>query len=475
MLLSLLVRRQQYRYLSVIATAAVSSTATAAVLLVGGTGDQKEDDDYCYTNSNAGVGTCIDTSIGTTASDATTTASSRSPNNPTHGTCINTLLRLYSNFQPPPLTPSAVHHLIQRTWDHRGGAAVTLCEAPQQSPRPLETNADNDKKGQTDTIQINQQPQEQQEQKQQEEVLYNGLFPLRQLWTPKVPYPQWDKDWDGKHPPQTNIATTNTGEKDHSHHERLIRKHGITRHIILIRHGQYDERHPDDHKRVLTPLGRKQAELTGRRLAEMIRGINEQFGPCHVKILRVSDMARAKETAEIIAGELPDWVERAEPDPLLNEGRPCHTIPGGRVSQKVIEKTDQGHERIEEAFRKYFYRADVPLCRDEENREGVDQEKGATESEGEKQTLEHSPTKDLEFHPQHEFEIIVCHANVIRYFLCRALQLPPEAWLRMCTFNCSLNYVTIRPTGSVSVRMLGDIGHLGYEHATFSMHHGFNW
>lgn len=69
----------------------------------------------------------------------------------------------------------------------------------------------------------------------------------------------------------------------------------------------------------------------------------------------------------------------------------------------------------------------------------------------------------------------MCHANVIRYFFCRALQLPPEAWLRLCTFNCSLTYFTIRPTGTVSCRMLGDIGHLPLELCTFSMHSGFNW
>jgi serine/threonine-protein phosphatase PGAM5 len=37
---------------------------------------------------------------------------------------------------------------------------------------------------------------------------------------------------------------------------------------------------------------------------------------------------------------------------------------------------------------------------------------------------------------KHEFEIVVCHGNVIRFFMMRALQLPPEAWLRLCTFNC---------------------------------------
>mmetsp|Transcript_22679 Transcript_22679/g.51974 ORF Transcript_22679/g.51974 Transcript_22679/m.51974 type:complete len:87 (+) Transcript_22679:612-872(+) len=76
---------------------------------------------------------------------------------------------------------------------------------------------------------------------------------------------------------------------------------------------------------------------------------------------------------------------------------------------------------------------------------------------------------------RHEFEIIVCHGNMIRYFFCRLLQLPPEAWLRLTTFNCSLNYFVIRPTGSVSCRTMGDVGHLPYDKTTFSMHHGFNW
>ena len=75
-----------------------------------------------------------------------------------------------------------------------------------------------------------------------------------------------------------------------------------------------------DHERTLTPLGRKQADLTGRRIAEMIKGVDETFRPCNVKILRVSNMARAKDTADIIATHIPD-VERADPDPLLNEGR----------------------------------------------------------------------------------------------------------------------------------------------------------
>jgi serine/threonine-protein phosphatase PGAM5 len=257
----------------------------------------------------------------------------------------------------------------------------------------------------------------------------------------------------------------------------------------------------EDETRILTPLGRDQAHLTGKRIAEMIQGAEETFGsPCHVKALRVSNLTRAKETAAIIASYLPSTVAVIDPDPMLNEGRPCHTIPGGRMSPKDIETTDQHHPRIEGAFRKYIHRAPEPPDT----------------------TTPPSPPES-----KHEFEIIVCHANVIRYIMCRyvdcwidttvryfeeqssslshifrcnsiahkhvfvtsllffvrpcavlnasALQLPPEAWLRFCPFNCSLTYLTIRPTGTVSCRMIGDIGHLPYSASTFSGHHGYNW
>lgn len=278
---------------------------------------------------------------------------------------------------------------------------------------------------------------------------FHHLFPRRQLWQPKVEYPLWDPDWDGRQPP----ITGNT-EEDHRR-MRQIRKQGVTRHIILVRHGQYDEGPKEDAQRKLTDMGRLQAEYTGRRLREMIQGVQgTDFTPCKVKVVRVSNMARAKETASIIMSQLPDSVKMDEPDPDLNEGRPAHNIPGGKASPSTVEKFDEQHPRIERAYQKYFYRAPEPSVEEQDDKEKED---GDDESS------------------KHEFEIIVCHANVIRYFLCRALQLPPEAWLRLCTFNCSLTYLTIRPTGTVSCRMLGDIGHLPYGLSSFSGHHGYNW
>ena len=180
--------------------------------------------------------------------------------------------------------------------------------------------------------------------------------------------------------------------------------------------------------------------------------------------------------------------------------RPAHNIPGGTARPSVVQKTDENHPRIEKAFQTYFYRAEPPVEREAlhpvvpENTN--DQHKESTGStDVPSSTI--ITTTDISCNPQedgnpivitdsvqqleeeeqeqHEFEVIIGHANVIRYFFCRALQLPPEAWLRLCIFNCSLTYFTIRPTGTVSCRMLGDIGHLGYDHSTFSMHHGFKW
>jgi serine/threonine-protein phosphatase PGAM5 len=218
----------------------------------------------------------------------------------------------------------------------------------------------------------------------------------------------------------------------------------------------------------LTRIGKEQAEITGRRIAELVKGVDDKFGPCRVKILHVSDMTRAKETAEIIAQFLPS-VKRADPDPMLNEGKPSHVIPGGKASSSDIAQTDEGHARIEAAFQKYFYRHEPEA----EKEKPPEQTENKANETTDPRVADEVPTADDDC--KHEFEIFVCHGNVIRYFACRALQLPPEAWLRFCTFNCSLTYLTIRPTGTVSIRSLGDCGHLPYGLITFSMHHGYNW
>ena len=232
----------------------------------------------------------------------------------------------------------------------------------------------------------------------------------------------------------------------------------------------------------MTELGREQAKRTGERLAELLL----KNGQTDSVIMRVSNLARAKETADIIAPYLSSSVTQTPPDARLNEGRPCHNIPCRmNVSPRTIKAVDDGHERIEQAFQSYFYRHTAPpsptiedtildtnVSNNDTKIENKKMEDMPNESSvKKKEEIKPDPTPS----PKHEYEIIVCHANVIRYFTCRALQIPPEAWLRLCIFNCSLTYLTIRPTGTVSCRLLGDIGHLDYPQITFSNHYGFNW
>ncbi len=57
--------------------------------------------------------------------------------------------------------------------------------------------------------------------------------------------------------------------------------------------------------------------------------------------------------------------------------------------------------------------------------------------------------------------------NVIRYFVARALQLPPEIWLRMRGDNCGITEIIINSDGNCSLGRFADTGHLPIEQTTF--------
>jgi serine/threonine-protein phosphatase PGAM5 len=309
--------------------------------------------------------------------------------------------------------------------------------------------------------------------KKDDDELFEGQCLKRQMHKPALPYPAWDYNWDGRMTPGTTLEAFRNGtqtiaslEPDQESSEegnnldskpKRGRRKKKSRHIILVRHGQYEEK-AEEKDRILTPLGRYQARATGRRLAQLSQGAKHFYpdtfnGPCHIKAIHVSDMIRAKETAALIAEQVQYYTPKNKallqpPDPLLNEALPAPMVPIRPDIPGVTEEIDANQERIEKAFRKYFYRDNGIM-------DDLDDETSNNELD--------------------EFEIIVCHGNVIRYFLCRALQLPPEAWLRFSTFNCSITYLVIRPEGMVVARSVGDTGHLNYEQLTFSGYPGLKW
>ncbi|XP_029961204.1 serine/threonine-protein phosphatase PGAM5, mitochondrial isoform X1 [Salarias fasciatus] len=236
-------------------------------------------------------------------------------------------------------------------------------------------------------------------------------------WSPAshTPVPSghaWDFNWDKRDPSALSNGKKKESATEDPSSEQDNGKPKATRNILLIRHSQYNLSGNNDKERILTPLGREQAELTGQRLAAL--GLKYD-------VLIHSSMARATETANIISKHLPGpGVELLSCD-LLREGAPIEPVPPVTHWKPDAVQYHEDGARIEAAFRRYIHRADPKQKED-------------------------------------SYEIIVCHANVIRYFVCRALQFPPEGWLRMGLNNGSITWLTIRPSGRVALRTLGDAG-----------------
>ena len=229
-----------------------------------------------------------------------------------------------------------------------------------------------------------------------------------------LPITKWDRNWDRREP-SFLVKPSKGGEDDNRFNRELEQmKPKATRNIILIRHGQYNLLGKSDAERYLTEKGIEQAKQTGDRLAVL----NHPYD----RMVR-STMTRAQQTGDYILTRLNSESLVIENDSMLEEGAPYPPEPPIKTWKPQEHMFFQDGSRIEAAFRSYFHRAD------------------------------HKQEKD-------SYDIIVCHANVIRYFVCRALQLPPEAWLRINLNHASITCLRIRPNGRVGLLTLGNAGHL---------------
>ncbi|KYF42535.1 phosphoglycerate mutase [Toxoplasma gondii ARI] len=270
----------------------------------------------------------------------------------------------------------------------------------------------------------------------------------------------WKFDWDG---PWLQAATQREAQLAaqgvQTHPPAAVRaaEAGVhvrppTRQIILVRHGQYaNVVSTNDEEQGLTELGKLQAAITGRRLKELLK---DQ----HVVAIWHSDMKRARETAEIIHKEaFPD--RPLLQDPLLAEGVPAEPVPPSRTFKPTQEEIMVDSARIEEAFRRYFYRALPPTS----PAPTAAQVAASPSADSEKQT---GVTAECNV-GNDSYIILVCHGNVIRYMLMRALQLPGCAWLRWATYNTGISWISIDSKGYVSCREFGDVGHLQADMITY--------
>mmetsp|Transcript_2937 Transcript_2937/g.11212 ORF Transcript_2937/g.11212 Transcript_2937/m.11212 type:complete len:322 (-) Transcript_2937:1736-2701(-) len=221
-------------------------------------------------------------------------------------------------------------------------------------------------------------------------------------------------------------------------------KYKGTRYIILVRHGQYmNESAKDEKIKCLTHTGEKQAFYTGEYLGRLV-GVeadeskdDDAFvvpisSPKNLKIIS-SDMLRARQTAGIVTKALSHGAFGQlsfDIDPDLHEGFPCVPSPPNKrwLDNITEEERKKDPVRIERAFKRYF----TPKV-----------------TEG------------------NEVIVLVNHGNVIRSLVCKALQVPEEAWLRFSVANGSVTILQIRPNGFVSVKCIGDFGSIPNAHTTF--------
>jgi serine/threonine-protein phosphatase PGAM5 len=180
--------------------------------------------------------------------------------------------------------------------------------------------------------------------------------------------------------------------------------------IYLIRHGEYDhtdERDPDVGKG-LVPLGVAQARIVAWRLRGM---------PVEFTSLQSSTMTRAKQTALVIGEEFPDL--ELQTSRLISECTPPTRREDIMAKENMVD-LEACTQQLDQAFAVYF-----------------------------------TPSPDADRN-----DVIVCHGNVIRYFVTRVLGVDTMAWLGMSIGNCSLTVVQIRADGSMGLLSFSDVGHL---------------
>ncbi len=68
--------------------------------------------------------------------------------------------------------------------------------------------------------------------------------------------------------------------------------------------------------------------------------------------------------------------------------------------------------------------------------------------------------------PTHE--LLVCHGNVIRWFVCRALGVDLTRWTQLEIANASITMIQIRPDGTARVQLFNDVPHVPVAQQTWS-------
>jgi len=185
--------------------------------------------------------------------------------------------------------------------------------------------------------------------------------------------------------------------------------------VYLVRHGEQRRAGAGKSDSGLSEVGREQAHLLGRRLRHV------PFAEVHH-----SRLARATETAEVIAGYLPAVPVHA-----------CDRVMD-RTPVPSRPQVDQYPER---------YRARLDAVRDDERDEDAGRIRAAVEHFG--------VAGESDRH-----ELVITHNFVIGWFVRHALDAPVWRWIGLNQDNCGLTIVQWQTDHPPTLVCFNDVGHI---------------
>ena len=190
-----------------------------------------------------------------------------------------------------------------------------------------------------------------------------------------------------------------------------------THHILLFRHGEYEQTGKLRH---LSCLGKDQAKCMGQEVRRILSGFGQNF--------------KLKVYSSTVLTAMETYME-------------AKTSIGFKLGPP--EFREDLRENVPHAFSPSWpgYQPGEP---DNENAENVFQDIFCEEIK------------------EDTVSLIFGHSNVTRYLFFRALQLPLDAYMRAMTLHGSITWLTIEPRGEVFCPRFGEFSFLGTEEITGS-------
>ena len=188
--------------------------------------------------------------------------------------------------------------------------------------------------------------------------------------------------------------------------------------VYLIRHGIYDRDTTaanDSLANGLNALGHEQARLIGARLAAL---------PVRFDRLVSSGLLRAAQTADDMGAAMKMTPVR---DAVLNECTPTSSNARIMAGEKPDDVAACDSLRVVQ-WQRYF-----------------------------------TPTPERD-----TFDVLVCHGNIIRWTLLRAVDAATKDWANLDIGNASLTIIAVRPDGSIRPVIYSDVGHIPAAKQTWS-------